>query len=126
MAAKNFTLTFKTVTESSAEHGDFARYGYVTRTDSIPETAKCYIPKNPARFTLRKALEIFERYNDGSGPIEADCCPVSRQHPPRWFNTCNQGYDGNENVNVSLHLPRTITPSSAMRIARYLKCYGVR
>lgn len=123
-----FSLTFNVVTEESAQHGDFARHGFLTRDGELPATKRhSYIPKRPATFPLREAIEIMQRHNDGSGPIEADSYPISCTMPPRWFQTCNQHFDEyGENINVSLHLPDGISAHTAMRIARFLNCYGVR
>ncbi len=124
---KTFHLTFQVVTDDSAQHGDFARHGYLTRHGELPATRKhSYIPDKPAQFPLREALEIFSRFNDGSGPVEADSCPISIVNPPRWLNTCNQHMDEyGENINVSLHLTG-LTAATRIRIARLLGCYGLR
>jgi len=119
-----FNLTFNVVTEESAEHGDFARHGFVSRKLQISD--RTYLPKKPAEFTLRAAID-FLLSRESEAPVQADSCPISRACPPRWFeyggkwDSEARGY-----VTIHLHLPRSITPSSAMRIARYLKCYGVR
>ena len=124
-----FRITFETVTEESAQHGDFATHGFVTRNLNIPE--RTYMPKKPAEFGLREAIEFCQGHG---GHCEADSCPISINNPPRWFSWCNEdlngscGATGNCTLSrtVSLHLPRNITASSAMRIARYVGCYGIK
>jgi len=119
-----FRLTFEVVTEESAVNGDFARHGFVTRNFRIPY--RTYMPKNPAEFTLRDAIE-FLISRESRGPVEADSCPVSRNNPPRWFNYGGEwDHAAGGYVTIGLHLPDSVTPSSALRIARYLKCYGVK
>ncbi len=120
---KRFVLTFDVVTPESAEQGDTARAGFVPRTGNIP--ARSHHPKNPARFTLREAVEIL-MLRDSPGPVEADRCPVSRACPPRWFNYGGSVDLDGEATRVSLHLPRGTTPATAIRIARLLGCCGIR
>lgn len=109
---KGFSVTFDVVTPESAEHGDFAESGYVIQDVS-----------------LRDALAELDA--DGCH-VEADCCPVSLQCPPRWFTAydTNQGtreyYERGESESRSLHVPDNVTPSSRLRIARLLNCYGIR
>lgn len=61
---------------------------------------------------------------------EADSWPVSSRCPPRWFtndkwNDCTrEQIEKGIRESRSLHLPRGITPSSAIRIARLLGCKG--
>lgn len=118
---KSFRLTFSVVTEESARHGDHARHGFVTRNLTIPD--RTYLPKRPALFDLKTAVEFFQ---DHGGYVQADSCPISRQCPPRWFDCVNETPNGDQlSVTVSLHLPKNVTPSSAIRVARYLGCYGL-
>lgn len=120
-----FRLTYQTVTEESARHGVVAHHGFVSRTGNF-NPAKNYFPKAPAEFRLRDAVRIFQ---DHGGSVEADSCPISRQCPPRWFNACreNCGHDYPAlSVTLGLHIPKTATASTSIRIARYLKCYGLR
>ena len=124
-----FRLTFNTVTEDSAQHGDFAIHGFITRNLTIP--TRTYMPKKPAEFSLRTAVKFCQEHG---GHVEADSCPISVQYPPRWFTWCNEdmgrNYSATSNCtlsrSVSLHLPRNITAASAMRIARYIGCYGIK
>ena len=112
---KTFRLTFDVVTEASSQRGDFAYHGFVTRDGGMPRRSGGYLPKKPARFTLREALEMMDQHDDGSEPREADSSPCSEKNPPRWFSArCN---DGGESVTMSLHLGN-VTPATACRIAR--------
>lgn len=126
---KNIRLTYSVVTEESAQYGDHARHGFVTRNKTIPD--RTYLPKRPAEFTLREAIAFCQEHG---GSIQADCCPVTLGCPPRWFDFCREDISNGRSatgnatlsITVALHLPRNVTPSSAMRLARYLGCYGVR
>lgn len=106
--------------------GNSSRHGFLTRHGRLPATRRtAYLPKRPATFRLKEAVEILLA-RESEGPVEADSCPVTRAYPPRWF-TYGGGWNGDgESVRVSLHLPRNVTASSAMRIARALCCYGIR
>lgn len=117
-----FNLTYDIVTRESSERGDFAYNGYVTRTGGTP-LRRNYIPDRPAAFSLRKAIAIL---TGPGGTVTADSCPVSFECPPRWFN-CGGDTDWRtgHSTTLALHLPKSVTPSSAIRIARLLKCYGV-
>ena len=122
--AKRFKLTFEVVTDKSAERGDAARRGFVPRTLNIP--SRSFMPKNPALFGLREAVE-FLKGRESAGPVEADSCPLSLQCPPRWFTYGGSlDWHTGEYLSVSMHLPRTISAHSAMRIARLVGCFGVR
>ena len=117
-------LTFNVVTEASAQHGDFARHGFVSRNKNIAN--RTYLPKRPAEFGLREAID-FLLSRKSEGPVEADSCPVSRACPPRWFSYGGKySPDDCGHVTISLHLPRNVSPSSAMRVARILGCYGAK
>ena len=109
---KQFRLTYQTVTPESAEYGDMANHGFVSRTGNY-NPARNYFPKNPALFTLREALDIFEKH--GNGTIQANEWPLSN---PRWFDNCVEEYGGS--VTIGLHLPEHLTASTRLRIARYL------
>lgn len=120
---KPIRLTYSTVTEESASYGDHATHGFVTRNLTIP--AKTYLPKNPAQFTLREAIEFCQSHT--TMRVQADSCPLSLKCPPRWFDFVQETpEDDTLSITVSLHLPRSVTPSSAMRVARFLGCYGIR
>jgi hypothetical protein len=121
-----FRLTYSITTEASAVNGDHAHHGFVTRNKTIP--FRTNMPKKPAEFRLREAVD-FLMDRESEGPVEADSSHISRQYPPRWFSYGSKMrlHSGKWcSIEVSLHLPKTVTPSTAMRIARYLKCYGTR
>lgn len=121
-----FHLTFEVVTEESARNGDFARHGFITRNLELPATKRrAYLPKNPATFRLRDAVGFFLN-RESDGPVCADSCPVSKVMPPRWFNYGGGWNEHGESITIGLHIPDNVTPSSRMRIARYLKCYGAK
>jgi hypothetical protein len=103
--SKKFSVTYEIITPESAENGDVEESGYVDQD-----------------LTLREAINEFSCDN-----VEMDSYPCSLSNPPRWFTgeynvSCATGAEERR----SLHLPRNITPSSAMRIARLLCAYGVR
>ena len=113
-----FTITFDTITEDSAFHGDSARRGFLPRSGEIPR--RNHRPKNPARFALRQALEILNDHDSGSEPRETDGYPVTRQCPPRWITVsdfCGRN-NSDKHTQLSMHFPGTVTPSTALRLAR--------
>ena len=101
---KGFCVTFESFTPESVEHSDASERGYVAQD-----------------VTLRDALALCE----GSDHVEADCYPVTREYPPRWFTFYPSDPDPYADVH-SLHLPDTLTTSTRLRIARLVGCYGVR
>lgn len=111
-----FRITFQIVTDESASHGDFAFRGFMTRDGNTPRRSGGYLPKNPAKFTLRDALEIMDRHDSGWEAREADSFPCAA---PRWFTVSDwSGYmPDHGTVSLSMHLDG-ITPSSAARVAR--------
>lgn len=113
-----FRMTFEVVTEASVVRGDFARHGFLPKSGNIPN--KNYFPRNPHRFKLREAIELL--FNRASkGPVETDSSHVSLRNPPRWFTYGGCSADYFNSIQVSLHLPRDISPSSAMRVYRLIK-----
>lgn len=120
-----FRLTYQVVTEQSAEYGDFARHGFVTRNLTIQPKVHAYLPDNPATFGLRDAID-FLLSRESAGPVEADCCPVSLECAPRWFNYGGVLDEYGESITIGLHIPEHVTASSRVRIARLLHCYGLR
>ncbi len=119
-----FRMTWEVITEKSAEYGDSARHGFLPRSGDVP--ARTYMPRNPHLFTLREAVEIMTRHNSGCAPVEADSCPV---YAPRWLTVRDEtdAYPGMPDAQgVSLHIPDTVSPASAHRIAKLLGCYGLR
>lgn len=113
-----FRITYSVITEDSATHGDHAAHGFLTRHGELPSgnARKAYLPKNPARFSLRDALDIINRHDSGWEPREADSFPCAA---PRWFTVSDwPGYMPDAGtVQLSLHLDG-VTPSTACRIAR--------
>ena len=111
-----FPITFSIITDESAAHGDHAFHGFMTRDGNTPRKSGGYLPKNPARFTLRDALEILDQHDSGYEPREADSFPCAA---PRWFAVSDwPGYmPDTGTVQLSMHLDG-ITPASACRIAR--------
>ena len=113
-----FTLTFDVVTEHSALNGETARSGFIPRSGRIP--TKSNLPSRHATFGLRQAVN-FLLDRESYGPVEADCSLA-----PRSFS-----YGGNYSikdwgyVTVTLHLPRSVSQASAIRIGRLLKCHGI-
>ena len=97
-----FSVTFEIITEESAECGE---------TESIGFTIK--------DAPLRECLKHFSR---GDGGLETDSYPANIEYPPRWI--ISYKYDENHITGAAenrfLHFPNNITPSSAIRLARYL------
>ena len=124
---KRFRLTFEVITEESARDGDAARRGFVSDAGRpwISPAESDWMPEVPDTFCLRDAVD-FLTSRDSHGPVEADSCPVSRKSPPRCFTYGGTVDMDGESTSVSMHVPGTVSPSSAMRIARLLKCYGCR
>ena len=126
--ARRFNLTYSIITRESATYGDHAYHGYVTKNGGTPRVGGGgYIPKNPARFTLREGVEMIRFHADH---IEADSCPCS---VVRWITGYPPSSDyqrSGESVTLSLHLPRELSPASARRVSLVLKqeldVYGIR
>lgn len=96
---KLFSVTFEIVTHESAENGETEEHGFVVQDVS-----------------LREALRDF-----GNHAQAANSWPVSRSYPPRWLIApSDKDYATGAEETRSLHFPRDITPSSAIRIARML------
>jgi hypothetical protein len=103
MSNTRFAVTYDIVTEESATDGDFAESGYVL------ESA-----------TLRDALVALHETRtaqcDGVSAIECDSTPCIRPH---WITVTNGiEYLTGDYESRSLHIPTTVTASSARRIAR--------
>lgn len=97
---KKFNVTYEIVTQESAEYGDAAERGYIAENVSFRDAV---------------------RYLEVAGCPEADSCYPA---VPRWITTQDDTYYGTGEVESrSLHIPRTTTASSAIRIARYLGAY---
>jgi hypothetical protein len=112
-----FNITYEIVTPESAERGDSAYRGYLPKSMNVPR--RQHNPHNPARFTLREAFDLIA---NGSQPCEADSCPVT---VPRWIQSSIDDYG--ESVTLAMHLSSAdISPSSANRIARLFRVYGLK
>lgn len=100
-----FAVTYEIVTPESAENGEFEDVGFVDRSCS-----------------LREALKHCESHD---GEVEADEFPVKK---PRWitFYNCNNDPTKEQSEARSIHFPEELTTATRMRIARLVKCYGVR
>lgn len=134
--APRFRLTYEVITEESSQDGEAAYRGFLPRSKAIPYT-RSNMPANPATFTLREAIAILTDTHGGRNPIEADSSHLSPANPPRWLTwdahlsmfTDRRRREGVRDnvigVNLSMHLPRELSPSSALRIARLVGCYGV-
>ena len=97
----NWNVTFETVSEESAKEGDIEDSGYEARDVS-----------------LRDALDLF-----GYHATEANQWPITGN--VRWFDSdCEQDWNDYhecyEDKRLSLHIPKQITPSSRLRLARFL------
>jgi hypothetical protein len=70
--------------------------------------------------SFRAAFNAFSDADSGRG-IEANAYPIRADHPPAWFTAYGSQdmWTGRYPVS-SLHIPRHVTPSSRMRLARLL------
>ena len=102
---QKFSVTYEVIDEESAEIGEAADSGFEAEDIS-----------------LRDALSLI---GGCEGGVEANECPVRN---PRWFTFYkqNKDYSTGEVTNMSLHLPDSLTRSTRMRIARLVRCYGIR
>ena len=105
-----FAITFEDMTPESAEQGDAEARGFEYEDTDI-KTATSYL-RNMGALGCH---------------CEADSSPISAERPPRWFTFYNveEDYRTGRVRSMSLHLPRNVTGSTAMRIARLVGCYGV-
>jgi len=102
-----FNVTYEAITKESAEQGDADSRGFLCQDESF-----------------RFAFDLWRQEASG-GYCEADSYPISAVFPPRWLTIGgDMHWLTGEYRNVSLHFPRGITPSSAMRIARLAGAYG--
>jgi len=95
----NWNVTFDTITPESVEEGDYESCGYELENVS-----------------LREALDVF-----GSRASEANEWPITGT--VQWFDgdyEVIRSDDIYEQKKLSLHIPRQITSSSRLRLARYL------
>ena len=123
--ARRFALTFSTVTEESATHGDFSRSGFLPRSGQVSDRSNQR--KRPALFTLKEAVEILREHGDS---FEADSCPCT---VARWITAtppASVWQETGKSSQISLHLPRELSDASARRVtvvlARELRAYGVK
>ena len=103
--ASKFYVTFATITDESAEFGDYAESGFL---DSDATPCEC----RPASMTLRDALAVL---GPETGTIEADSWPC---RVPRWL-TVTDGYADGMQESRTLHIGG-VSDASARRIARLL------
>lgn len=119
-----FNITYQIVTEESAENGDCAFSGFLPEDGEVPRENST--TGTPALFSLRQAIDIIVSEQN---PIEADHCPVN---VPRWLTAYTRERPGDfrngegDHVQLSLHLEHACSPSSARRIARLFKTYGMK
>jgi hypothetical protein len=111
--APAFAVTFETVTEESAEHGDAADRGYViegaTLRDCVPHVANGFSRPDWAGYCEPDASApqtpralTWDGYNDGT----------------------RHAYETGERESRTLHIPAHVTASSARRIARLFRAHG--
>ena len=99
---QNWAVTYEIVTEESAEDDEVAERGFEWMDASF-----------------RDAMHTFGDY-----AVSADNWPISLANPPRWFDgpviEDRAHIERGEDRHLSLHIPAQITPSSRLRLARYL------
>lgn len=99
-----WNVTYETITDESAQHGDAESRGYLGEN-----------------LSFRDALDLFNSEREWH-TVEADCdlrYPHVPGNQPRWFTDYAQdGSSFGEFRNVSLHVPAHITASSRLRVAR--------
>jgi len=97
----NFSVTYEIITPESASCGDAEERGFEVEDVSLSE-----------------AIDAL-----GTGScLEANCYPFSVENPPRWVTAYNVDEDiaTGAVTSRSLHFPRNISASSAVRLARLL------
>ena len=102
----SFNVTHEIVTDESAEYGEAAESGFIAENIS-----------------LREAIENLSAASNSCelASIEADSWPISRDNPPRWITyQYGRDWESGDCESRSIHFPRGITGSSAIRIARLL------
>lgn len=107
---KQFSITYETWTDEDVEAGDTDNKGFYLQDLSFSE-----------------AWGYLRNLGAHGAHCEADSYPISLKHPPRWFTFDNveENYTTGEVTSYALHVPPKVTPSSRMRIARALGCYGL-
>jgi hypothetical protein len=103
MAKLLFSVTFQTVTEESAEIGDYEDQGIIAEG-----------------LTLREAIKEANETHDGHS-LGIESIEASDTHTPQWVNINHSPdlYTGVQETR-SIHLPENITPSSKKRIFRLI------
>lgn len=106
-----FSITYETVTPESAEHGEAEAQGVYM--DNM---------------LFNEAMSYLRNLGAIGCHCEADSYPLSTSCPTRWFTfyDVDTNYATGEVTSYALHIPNNVTPSSRMRIARALGCYGVK
>ena len=98
-----FNVTYGIVTSESAELGDYAESGFLSRN-----------------VALRDAIaEVQETRTNQCGGVECVECDSSPAIAPRWITVTNGlEFMTGAQESRSLHIPASVTPSTARRIAR--------
>ena len=105
-----FNVTYEIVTHESAELGDYAESGFLSRDVSL-------------RDAIAKVQETRTNQCGGVECVECDSWPAIA---PRWITVTNGAEFMTGAVESrSLHIPVNVAPSTARRIARLLGAYGV-
>jgi hypothetical protein len=122
-ALQGFAVTYSITTEESSMAGDYAESGFLD-INGTPVAANIGETTPGVHMGFREAFELFNQERDWTH-VESDSYPISAQFPPRWFTDSGEiAFASGECREVSLHLPESVTGSSAMRIARLVRCYG--
>lgn len=110
-ARARFNVTYEIVTPESVAHGDADERGYIVEGATFRDAV--------AELGATRTARV-----DGRNGIEADCCAPG---VPRWITITNgMEFETGAYESRSLHIPDNVTPSSAVRIARYLGAYTYR
>jgi len=97
-----FNVTFETITPESAEDGDTATRGFISKN-----------------VTLREAIADLGSPDQGFG---ASVYPVSN---PQWITAYDIRGDFQDEIeNRSLHFPDNMTAASKLRVCKMLGVYG--
>jgi hypothetical protein len=118
-----WTVTYHTITQESAEHGDYADHGFVTSGGwHTPHTV--YM-EDLAHCTTDYAREMHQSHYVFDTLKEALDYVTPQEDAGRWFDEVdpNTNYRTGEDEYRQLHPPVNITSSSYKRLKRAL---GVR
>lgn len=98
----SFNVAYAITTPESAEYGEHAEAGTLAE-----------------HISLREAIDLCGGVR---AYYQADCWPISKQHPPRWFYApeYSEDYTTGEREERSFHIPSHVTAASRLRIARLL------